>query len=372
MFLSRLYPDNRVNGEKVFDSIGDTLYDAFEVNKDGVLAVKSKFKDYVTDDTLSNVYSLLGVLGRKLDGTLTGSERSRIHSDAFASAILLHRGWLVNALQERFSPEIYSYEKQMMISGQYKGENFGAASKIMWKFLANKISDIERDGLKGNLNFKLGNMKNEFSGSQLYNAKRIIGEIGFLVVLSAITALLSSLVPRNAFGDKDEESAEMWAYVLSLRVAMEMFAVYSPADVYSIIGSPTAAEGTLENLKGIFGMFADGSYDELVQSGKYRNKTKLERAAIKLTPGYKQIYERAIHPDLGATERFLIGNIPTGPITLAGKIFDRRTEQEKRIEERKKQAAKMRKEFEEKNADKIKEMKKRKREQFNRRPLFGE
>ena len=120
----------------------------------------------------------------------------------------------------------------------------------------------------------------------------------------------------------------MWAYVLSLRLSMEMFALYSPGDVYGIVGNPTAAETPINNIRGIFGILSDGSALDYVESGRYKYKTKLYRTATKLIPGWRGIYESALHPELGDAETFYLDNLP-GTFGLFNKIVSPMTEEEK-------------------------------------------
>ena len=309
-FMTKYFPSNRYDGDTVFDAISENLYGAFVLNENGMLKVAEQYKDAITADTVNNMSTVLNNLGRKLDGTLTGSEKSKLHVDAFGAALMLHRGWLMNAIQERFHPKIFSYEKQMMISGEYNKENWSAALSIMFKFLGNKISDIRTYGSSA-ANLKLGTMKNNLSGSQLYNSRRILGEVKWLVILSVLTTILGQMVPLERDKSKDEDSWQMWLYIMTLRNAMELWALYSPMDVYGIVGNPTAAEGTLNNISDIFESFFAGESLDIIESGRYKYKTKLERGITKMIPGYKQIYEGILKPDLGASEEFMLENLPS-------------------------------------------------------------
>lgn len=343
-FIAKYFPGERYDGEIVFDSIKENLYDAFVSTKEDGIMPKKEYEEAITPQLIANISTILGMLGRKLDGTLTGSEKSRLHSDAFGAALLLHRGWLVNALQERFHPEIFSYEKQQLISGQYSSDNWAGAWQIMTRFIGNKMGDI----LSGKKNawklHKLGAMKNELTGSQLYNSRRIIGELGTLAMMAIAVSLLYNLIPEDPYKPekKDAESAEMWAYILTLRVALEMFALYSPGDVYGIVGSPTAAELSFENIRQMFESIGDLSFNDYIETGKYAYKPKWQRALIRATPGAKQLYENLYKADLEATERFLLGNIPTGPLTLTRSLLEKKSDRQKEIEDAKKRGKEIR------------------------------
>ena len=172
----------------------------------------------------------------------------------------------------------------MEISGQYRGENFSAAFTILTKFIGNKISDIRNNGMS-EFNMKLGSLQDDMSGSQLYNGRRIIGELSVLTVLSVVTTILGQMVPLKKNDSKDDDTWQMWLYIMVLRVTMEFWALWSPADVYGIVGNPTAAEGTLNNITTTFdGLFA-GQGDDIIESGRYKYKTKWHRSLIKMTPG---------------------------------------------------------------------------------------
>lgn len=332
-FANTFYPSKRSEGYDIFDNIQENMYGAFEIGADGMLGIKDSYKDIINQEMILNASSAMNVLARKLDGTMSGAEKTRMHNDAFAQALLLHRGWLLNAISERFHSKIYDYEKQMLISGMYSKENFSTAFRMMAMFIGQKISDVRHLNMKGIVSGKLGSIENRFESGQVYQAKRIMHELGMLVSLALITTLLGRLVPLDDEdpdkAKKNEDTWQMWVYVLSLRSTMEFFALYSPGDVYGIIGNPTAAEGSLNNISDMFGMVFDGSYDDVIESGRYKYKTKLHRAAIKATPGYKQYYENFVSPDLGAIEKFTIGNLPAF-IPAMQMIIDPNTEAEKR------------------------------------------
>ena len=160
----------------------------------------------------------------------------------------------------------------------------------------------------------------------------MINEISAIIALSIITTIMGRLVPL--VGDtpeklkKDEESWQMWAYIFMLRTSMEFYALYSPGDVYGIVGSPTAAEGTMKNLQEMYSITFDGSSTDLISSGRYKYKSKLERAFIKSVPGLKQFYENIISPDLSSIEDFILENIP-GKMGLYNKVINPETNLEK-------------------------------------------
>ena len=335
-FANKFYKSKRSEGYSVFDNIQETLYSAFEISDKGMLGIKEKYVKAITPDLIANMTSMMGTLARKLDGTMSGAEKTRMHQDAFAQAILLHRGWLLNALSERFHPKIYDYEKQMTVSGLYRGENVSTAVKLMGKFLGAKLADARRLNIKGLASMKFGELEDSFESGQVYQAKRIINELSMLVALSIITTIIGKMVPLK--GDspeklkKDDETWQMWLYVFMLRTSMEFYALYSPGDVYGIVGSPTAAEGTMNNIQETFKIAFDGTHSDLISSGRYKYKTKLERAIIKSLPGVKQVYENIISPDLQSIEKFILKNIP-GELGVYRHVINPDTELEKGAKE---------------------------------------
>lgn len=313
-FANEFYPSKRSEGYDIFDNIQENLYGVFEIDRNGMLTIKDEYRDIVNSDLLSSVSSAMNVLARKLDGTMSGAEKTRMHNDAFAQALLLHRGWLLNAISERFHSKIYDYEKQMLISGMYKKENVSTAFKMMARFIGQKVSDLRHLNMKGIVSRKFGSIEDRYESGQVYQAKRLIRELGMLLSLATITTMLGRMVPLEGDDDdekkKKEDTWQMWAYVISLRTSMEFFALYSPADVYKILGNPTAAEGSMKNIEDTFGFIFDGSYDDVIESGRYKYKTKLHRSIIKGLPGVKQFYENFVAPDLGAIEEFTMKNLP--------------------------------------------------------------
>jgi hypothetical protein len=309
-FISKHFSGKRTAGEKAFNNISENLYGAIKIGDKGQITTSEDYEKALTPQLLANISSILATLSRKVDGTLTGTEKSKAHENIFGAALLMHRGWLINAIQERFHPRIFSYEKQAMIAGIYRDkETYTDGFKVLIGFIKAKIADIS-DGTFKKSNRHSNEAIDEMSGSGIYNSKRMFHELKWMMILSMLTTLLGRLVPLGDDDNKDDKAWQMWPYIISLRLTMEMYALYSPVDTYSIVGDPVAAGRGFDNLINLFSFFFSDEGSELVGSGRYQYKTKTVRALIKATPGVKGVYENLVSPDLSAQEKYMMSNLP--------------------------------------------------------------
>jgi hypothetical protein len=303
-FISEFFPGNRSNGEIVFDAIDENMYDAFEV-RDNMLRVNPKYASSLSESSINYATTVAADLARKLDGTLTAADKGKLHADAFASAFFLHRGFMQVAAEERFSSRKFNYRKQAWSSGDYT--NIGSSGKILLDYLAEKVGESMHFKFGNTLGFKMGDMKNKYSTDQLYNFRKISGDLKWLMLVSVAAVLAGSMV-----GDSDDDKKRSWQqfiYTILLRNVLELGSVRSPMDAYGLIQSPTAAQPAIQQLGEIFGGMLDGTLFDRIQEGRYQYYTKLERALIKLTPAYKNYFETFIKPDLKAREAFSKKNI---------------------------------------------------------------
>ena len=300
-FISKYYPKDRKSGETVFDSIEENLYGAYEI-KDGVLSIADKYKDMVTEETENYTAALLQDISRRLDGSLTGTEKTRLHRDMFGSAILLHRNYLLWGLQERFHGKMFRYDKGIESSGMYSWSNVRKMPSAISSMLLSKIRNIA--GIYGENDFK-----QKFSVSERYNASRIFGEYIAFMAMAALAIIINKSMGDDDDDDDRKNSLTMLAYILTLRTMVEVGSLSSPVELYNLQSSPTAAQSNIKEIKNLIDMVSDGSTHEKASSGIYKGKTKLFRSITRLTPFWKHAYPMAIEPDYRNDERFMRSNV---------------------------------------------------------------
>lgn len=295
-FLSQFFPgEKRSDGVTVFDSIPDTLFSAYKMDGD-LLTIKPEYSDFVDDKLEGSVSMLMQSMSRKLDGSLTGTERTQMHKDMIGAMLLLHKNYLLWAIQDRFHPKMFRYDLGIETSGIYKWNNVRKIPQVWLNMIIGKYG-------KANLDSK-------FEYSQVYAGRKLAKEMSWFV---AITIAIS-LYGRLFIGDDDDKikvSPEMFFNLLFTRTALEIASLWSPMEVYNLQKEPFGAIGTINELKDIFNMISSGTYNDVVRGGYYDGKTKLERSIYKSIPGVKQYYPYIGNPNYKRQDAFINSNLPS-------------------------------------------------------------
>ena len=288
-FINKNYPGriNRKEAIQLHDALKVNLYDVLSSTDKGELTIKDEYKDAFNDKLISAITLQSMDMGNRLDGMLAPADKNAINVNAFASALMMHRGWLVNAFQERLGREMYSYRKERMEIGQYR-TGFSDSFKILLGYLSLRFE-------------KTNQMMNEMGQAEYANAVRTTGEIASMFMFAMATVILGNMHEE----DPDDMALEL-AYTFMMRALYEQNAMYSPADLSSILKSPTAAQNQLNEMSDIFGMLMDGDYMKPVRSGKYKGMPKIQKSIIKLIPGYKGYYENIQKADYKTKRDYML------------------------------------------------------------------
>lgn len=288
-FINKNYPGkiNRKEAIQLHDALKVNLYDVLSSTDKGELVIKDEYKDAFNDKLISSITIQAADMGNRLDGMLSPADKNAINVNAFASALMMHRGWLVNAFQERLGREMYSYRKERMEIGQYR-TGFTDSYKILLGYLTLRVN-------------KTNQKINEMGQAEYANAVRTTGEIASMFMYAMATVILGNMHEE----DPDDMAIEL-AYTFMMRALYEQNAMYSPSDLSSILQSPTAAQNQLDEISGIYGMLVDGDYMKPVRSGKYKGMPKIYKSGIKLIPGYKGFYENIQKADYRTKRDYML------------------------------------------------------------------
>nr|UVX60330.1 MAG: hypothetical protein [Bacteriophage sp.] len=115
-----------------FKQLSTTLYDAYITNNKGEVSVDSKYSKYVTEKLLNDVRNRIDILSKRIDGTLREVDKAAVHASSIASYLVLHRNFMVSALQDRFKKRQYNLDLGAMEEGYYRSTG---------KFLSNVLKN---------------------------------------------------------------------------------------------------------------------------------------------------------------------------------------------------------------------------------------
>ena len=277
-FISRYYPENKSEGNKIWSRMGDTLYDAYTFDSDGILTPKKEYAEYINTKLENKIKNLSNHLAADLDGVLNDSDRAYVHQNAYLQLLFLHRNFMIIGAHKRFKSRQFNHMTQFEEEGMY-------LTPVRFLF------DFFKSGNITNLK-ALVQMYNDAEPYEQYNIKRTILELGSIAALAII------IVPLlNALADEDPDNwfTNEMAYV-ALRTRFELSTMYNPLELINMLNSPSAATGTIEQLSGIIKIlmipnwFGDKSAFSDVKSGPYEGMPKFMKNMIKSTP-VKNLFE---------------------------------------------------------------------------------
>ena len=231
-FITRNYPNNKTEGNKVWETMKETLYDAYTIDETGMLTPKPKYAQYITTRLENKVKNLSNHLAADLDGVLNDSDRSYVHQNAYLQLLFLHRNFMIIGAHKRFKSRQYNHMTQFEEEGMY-------LTPVRFLFDAFKSGNI--------MNMKaLLKMYNEAEPYEKYNIKRTAQELITIMILALV------VVPMlNSIADEDPDNwfTNEMAYV-ALRTRFELSTMYNPLELINMLNSPSAATGTIEQLSG--------------------------------------------------------------------------------------------------------------------------
>lgn len=313
-FINEFYPGREKDGATAFDSLKDNLYDAIDFNKkNGALSAKPGFESAFTKDMIADVMIKADRMASSIDGMFTKQDKSKFGYTLIGKLLLMHRSWLVLAIQERLAGTRYDYEQAEFLEGQYLSvyrKVEGAVKKARYtRQLDKAINTDVAEALKA----KLRHLKEieEMIPSRKANVRSVAFEISTMVLLGLLANILAYYQD-----DEDEKELEMeredrkksvidWAYLLTLRLTFEMNSLYWVGDTYSLIKSPTAATPLFDQIGNNIDLLLNPSAgDEIISSGAYKGDTKRFRALVKVSP-FKNLIEYNKMTDISDKEKYM-------------------------------------------------------------------
>lgn len=246
----------------------DSLYDAYMV-KDGNFVVKDKYKKYISSDFEYKISKKINALSNRLEGRTSSLEKSSIYRNPFGRGVMLHRSWIPQLFSTRFKAKGYDFDLEETNEGYYL---------TAFNTIKNMIGLTD-----GKIKLKLANW-NELEEFEKANLKKFTGDLVMLATIYVLYAVANSIADDN---DEDDWYIEFQAY-LATRLYLEHRAFWDPTESFNIIKSPLAAINQWQSITNFFSMIP--SLGEEIQSGAYKDKTRLERFLIQQS-FLKNLYE---------------------------------------------------------------------------------
>lgn len=284
---------------------GKTLYSVFKVNN-GKIEIDPEYKQ-AFEAVKNVVYNRINKTAESADGMATETQKAAITTNFFGAAVLTHRQYLPLMIQQRFLPQVWDFDMQMYVQGQYI---------VGYQFFKNVLWATAKDG------FKLSTFKElyekfthdtsteenwKLSRARSKALKKTAVE---LAMFNLIVVPLVGLICMFADDDdnKDKLALQLAAYI-ARRTQWEVFTPYRFDDMLNNIKSVSAQTGTIDKFDALKNtisrrIFPQGSlFDALLEGknnkelsdiitrGVYEGHTRTYKTFMQLTP-YHNFYEQ--------------------------------------------------------------------------------
>ncbi len=211
----------------------------------------------------------------ELHGEYGNVAKNAIQRHALGRAAIMFRKFLFPGYIKRYGELRYNEFIEDYREGSYR--QFG-------RFMQTAIKDLAK------LKFALVQENyNKLLPRERANIKRAITEFSFALSATFLGGILTNLVGESD-DDKERWALSFLAYQAKrTRSELLFFNPLTPGEALNILVSPAASISTIENIAGLATQLTLNPFDTY-QSGPWKDRLKISKKAMKLTPGIKQWY----------------------------------------------------------------------------------
>jgi hypothetical protein len=247
-----------------------SLWDCMQV-EDGLVKYADRFTDRsnggtdrpAIDAAVHRATREIRVLNEKCDGTIAAEDKSTIGRSYFTAGVMMHRGWLTQALARRWRPRGYNFSTNQEEEGSYRA---------LLRFFGDAFRGMEERSMRGFMKALKENW-GDMDATDRQNGRRLLFDIAFFAAFTAIAFAMKGLSDDD--DNEDSWMVQLMAYV-GLRTVNEMNSqVLEPLlfkNVVEAVKSPWVPMRQLQE----FTTWKNYSSKE-VPGGHYRGHTRLYR-----------------------------------------------------------------------------------------------
>lgn len=302
---------------KYYNKYKTTLWEAYEVNKFGILTVKDQYKDFVSKYVEKRITKLLHDRTAFYNGVLPASEQAKLQQNVFGSYITMMRRFVINTYWEQFNTQIDDVDEVdkrdiNWMSGFTRDDISGVNLRT-----GTDQGALFKDAVRGLSKMTL-NAKNlitrtpmsTLTRNQKYALKRVIANIVFITI-NMIAAINFAAWAMGADDDapegpgwtlnlvdpegEDRDLIEIdkknlkanliywfkWeAALVSARAFNESVTGYWPTTITETITTVSVAKSYLDKCTKIWDILGDvfkGRLEEEVKNGGYQHMSRATR-----------------------------------------------------------------------------------------------
>ena len=209
----------------------------------------------------------------RIHGEYGNLAKNAIQRSSMGRAALMFRKFMYPGYDKRYGKLKHNEFLEEFTEGSYRQ---------MGRFAKTIIKDL------GQLKFAL--LQEDFKKllpRERANIARAISEISFMLSAIVLGGILTSL-QGEADDDREKWALSLATYV-SKRARSELMFYINPSDAMNILVSPAASISMVENLLDFSTQLLFNPFDRY-ETGPWKDRLKISKKAMKLTPGIKQWY----------------------------------------------------------------------------------
>ena len=221
----------------------------------------------------------------RLHGEYGNIAKNAIQRHALGRAALMFRKFLFPGYEKRYGKLKYNEFLEEHTEGSYR--QFARFMKTAFKDLINLRFALMQENY------------NKLLPRERANIRRALTEFSFALSAIFLGGMLTTLA-----GEADDDREE-WLYsfltyqVKRTRSELLFFNPFTPSEALNILVSPAASISTIQNIASLSSQLVLDPTDRY-ESGPWKDRLKMSKKAMKLTPGIKQWYRlRDIEQSIG-------------------------------------------------------------------------
>ena len=283
------------------------LWDAYEVkyidseNKTGAhLVLKNGYKKedgsaLTKQDELKYRKEVIGT-NFELQGIYNTDDRSAVQQYSLGALAIMYRKWIAPAMKRRYAGLFTGEAQYSNLKGQFEQGYYTTALSFTKDVFGDLFEPVSEEESRKNIlriltDFRALSDSIQMNWSKLTdyekgNVKKACTEMAVMICLITASMLLKNLPPDDHDGNKFLSWADDIVVTQLLRLRSEIGS-QAPTPMLAnealrIASSPVAALRPLRDSLNIFNLMWAPNYWEIVESGRYRGRTKAHKYFMKL------------------------------------------------------------------------------------------
>lgn len=237
-----------------------SLFDAWEVGKDGYIKIKDGVK---WDDSSDNNFKNLVQSINKDRGNYSEFDKSALSRLWWGKMIIMFRRHIFNGIKSRWGASYVDYERGSATEGYYRS---------FIKALSSEFNE-----------FRLNGKFRKLTPDEAYASKKTLADVGLFAMLAAV------IIPKLRDKKQHDTDVDDYLALFARRLQMDVSFFYDPLEWKHVIQNPVVTGSTIDKFYELFHQMATDPSEEYTRygAGYGPGDNKAGVMIKKLIPGYR-------------------------------------------------------------------------------------